>query len=87
MTGDNAGLLVVASGIASQLENFGSEILQDSGEINWGTSTDTLSIVALPQQTVDTADGESETGLGGTAAQRVRGSSDHKACELLDSHL
>jgi hypothetical protein len=27
------------------------------------TSTDTLSIVALPQETVDTTDGESQTGL------------------------
>jgi len=31
------------------------------------TGTDTLSVVALPQQTVDTTDGERETGLGRTA--------------------
>lgn len=31
------------------------------------TSTNTLSVVALPQQTVDTADGESETSLGRAA--------------------
>jgi hypothetical protein len=35
------------------------------------TSTDTLSVVALPQQPVDTTDGERETGLGRTPEMRV----------------
>ena len=32
----------------------------------WSTSTNTLSVVALLQETVDTTDGELETGLRGT---------------------
>lgn len=32
----------------------------------WSTGTNTLSVVALLQETVDTTDGELETGLGGT---------------------
>jgi hypothetical protein len=37
MTGDNTGLLVVTSGIASKFEDFGSEILKDGSEIDRGT--------------------------------------------------
>jgi len=64
MAGDDAGLLVVASGITSQLEDFGSQIFKNSCEIDRGTSTNTLSVVAFPQETVDTADGKRETSFG-----------------------
>lgn len=67
MTGDDTRLLVVAGGVASQLEDLSSEVLQDGGEVDGSTGTDTLSVVALAEQTVNTADGEGETGLGGTA--------------------
>jgi hypothetical protein len=67
MTGDDTGLLVVAGSVASQLEDFGREVLKDGSEVDGSTSTNTLSVVALAEQTVDTADGEGETGLGGTA--------------------
>jgi len=36
------------------------------------TSTDTLGVVALAEETVDTTNGEGETGLGGTAEMEVR---------------
>src|SRR5690348_4921711 len=72
MTGDDTGLLVVASGVASQLEDLSSEVLKDGSQVDGSTSTDTLSIVALAEETVDTADGESETGLGGSAEVDVR---------------
>lgn len=61
MTGNDTGLLVVTSGIASQFEDFGSEVLQDGGKVDGSTGTDTLSIVALPQQTMNTAHWEGET--------------------------
>jgi hypothetical protein len=63
MTRDNTGLLVVTSGVASKFENFSCEVLEDGCEVHWGTSTDTLSVVALSQETVDTANGEGETGF------------------------
>jgi hypothetical protein len=63
MTGNDAGLLVVTGSIASQLEDLGSEILEDGSEVDWSSSTDTLGIVALAEQTVDTTDWERETGL------------------------
>ena len=64
MTWDDTGLLVVTGSVASQFENFGSEILKNSSEVDWSTSTNTLSVVALSEQTVNTTDWECETGLG-----------------------
>jgi len=60
---DDTGLAVVTGGVTGQLEDFGSEVLEDGSEVDWGTSTDTLSVVALSQETMDTTDWESETGL------------------------
>jgi len=64
MTRDDTSLLVVTSSVAGQLKNFGSQVLENSSEVDGRTSTNTLGVVALAQQTVDTADGESETCLG-----------------------
>ena len=36
MSGDDTSLLVVTSGVASQLEDFGSEILQNSSQVDGG---------------------------------------------------
>ena len=63
MARDDTGLLVVTGGVASQFEDFSSEVLEHGSEVHWGTSTDTLSVVAFSQQTVDTTDWECETGL------------------------
>ena len=35
MTGDDTLLLVVARRVASELENLGSEVLEDSSEVDW----------------------------------------------------
>ena len=69
MAGDNSGLLVVTGSIAGQLQDFCGQVLHDGGQVNWGTGTYALSIVALAQKTVDTTYGELEsspaaTGLG-----------------------
>lgn len=68
MTGNDTGLLVVTGGIAGQFEDFGSQVLKDGSEVHGGTSTNTLSVVALSQETVDTAHWECKTRLGGSAA-------------------
>ena len=64
MPGDDTGLLVVTGGVASQLENLSSKVLEDGSKVDGSTGTDTLSVVALAQKTVDTTDWECETGLG-----------------------
>ena len=73
MSGDDTGLLVVAGGVASQLEDLGSQVLKDGSEVDGGTGTDTLGVVALAEKTVDTTDREGETGLGRTAGALVSG--------------
>lgn len=65
---DDTGLLVVTGSVASQLEDLGSEVLKDGGQVDGGTGTDTLGVVAFAEETVDTADGECQTSLGGTTA-------------------
>ena len=66
-TGNDTGLLVVTGGITGQFEDFGSEVLEDGSQVDGSTGTDTLGVVALAEQTVDTTNGEGQTGLGGTA--------------------
>lgn len=69
VTGDDTGLLVVTSGVASQLKNFGSEVLEDGSQVDGGTGTNTLGVVALAEKTVDTTNRECQTGLGGTTTR------------------
>jgi len=67
MTWDDTGLLVVPSGVASKLKDLSCKVLKDSCEVDRCTSTNTLSVVALSEETVDTTDWERETSLGRTA--------------------
>jgi len=60
---DDTRLLVIAGGVTCQLENFGGEVLKNCGEVNWSAGTDPLRVVALPQETVNTADRECQTSL------------------------
>lgn len=73
MTGNDTGLLVVAGSVTGQLEDFSSKVLEDGGEVDGSTGTDTLGVVALAEKTVDTTDREGETGLGRTAGALVSG--------------
>jgi len=63
MSWDDTSLLVITGSVTSQLEDFGRKILKDSGEVNWRTSTDTLSIVAFSEESVDTTNRESKPSL------------------------
>jgi hypothetical protein len=62
MTGDDPRLLVVASRVAGELENLSGEVLHDGRQVDGRSGADTLGVVALAQQTVDSADGELESG-------------------------
>jgi hypothetical protein len=37
MTGDDTGLLVVTGGVTGQLEDFGSQVLEDGSQVDGGT--------------------------------------------------
>ena len=65
VTWSDTGTVVVTGGVASELEDLSGEVLKDSSEVHWSTSTNTGSVAALTEVTVDTANWELETGLEG----------------------
>uniref|UniRef100_H2ZHR9 Uncharacterized protein n=1 Tax=Ciona savignyi TaxID=51511 RepID=H2ZHR9_CIOSA len=46
---DDSGLLVVASGVTCQLKNFGAQVFEHSGEVDWCSSANTLRVVTVAQ--------------------------------------
>ena len=62
MAGVDSGLLVVSGSISSQLENLSSEILEDGSQVDGGSGSDSLSVVSFTEHTMQTTDGELETG-------------------------
>ena len=62
VTGDDPGLLVVTDSISCQLKNLSGQVFHHGGQVHGGTGSDALTIVALAEQTVDTAHGEQQTG-------------------------
>lgn len=56
-----------ARGVAGELEHLSSEVLHHCGEVHGRARADALGVLALLEETGDTADGELETGLGGPA--------------------
>jgi hypothetical protein len=69
VTWDDALLLVVAGGVACELEDLGSEVLEDCGEVHWGTSTDASGVAAGAEVAVDATNRELEAGLGGASGR------------------
>ena len=61
----DAGLLVVAGGVASELKGLSGEVLKDRSEVDWGTGTNALGEAALLEEATDAANWEVKTGLGG----------------------
>ena len=61
VTGDDPGLLVVTGSIASQLENFSSQVLHHGSQVDGGTSAHPLGVIPLAEKTVNTTDGELES--------------------------
>ena len=54
VTGDDSALLVVSGSVASQLQNLGGQILENSGQINGSSCANSLSVVTLAEKSVDT---------------------------------
>ena len=64
VTRNDTRSVVVAGRVASQLKDLSCQVLHDCSQVDGGSSTHTLGIVALSQVTVDTAHWELETGTG-----------------------
>ena len=47
VTGDDTSFLIVTGGITGQLEHLGCEVFHDGSQVDWGTGTNALSVVAL----------------------------------------
>jgi len=58
-------LLVVASGVASQLEDLSSEVFHHGCQVDWSTSTDSLSVVTPAKETMDTTNWELKSSTTG----------------------
>ncbi len=63
VAGDDAGLLVVAGGVAGKLKDLGGQVLEDGGEVHGGTGADAGGVAPLLEEAGDTAHGELETSL------------------------
>ena len=50
VTGDDPGFLVVPGSVPGQLENLGSEILHDGGQVDRSSSANPLGVVALAEK-------------------------------------
>ena len=55
-------LFVVSGGVASELDDFGGQVLEDSGQVDGSTGADSVGPVASSKHSVDSADGELESG-------------------------
>ena len=64
VTGDDPGLLVVSGSVSCQLKDLSGQVLHDCSQVDGGSSTHSLGVVALSQVTVDTSHWELETGTG-----------------------
>ena len=61
MTGNDPSLLVVTCSVTGQFKNFSSEVFHDCSQVDWGSSTHSLSIIAFAEETVNTTDRELES--------------------------
>ena len=61
---DNASLLVIARGVASELQDLGAEVLQDGGEVDGGTGAHAGGVLSLAEVAADTTDRELKSSLG-----------------------
>ena len=91
VTWDNTALLVIAGSVSSELENLSAEVLENSRQVDRGTSTHSSGILALTKVTADTTDWELKTSLGRgggglllTAASLTLSFSRHDYCGVFD---
>ena len=62
MTGNDPGLLVVTGSVSCQLENLSGQVLHDGGQVDGGSSANSLGVVSFAEKTMDTTDWELKPG-------------------------
>ena len=64
VTGNDAGLLVVAGGVTGKLKDLSSQVLKDGSQVHGGTGTDTGSVLASLEVSANSGNGELKSSLG-----------------------
>ena len=65
VTRDDPGLLVVPGSVAGELEDFGSEVLHDGGEVDRGSSSNEFGVATFAEKTVNPSHRELKTSTAG----------------------
>ena len=65
VAGHDASLLIVTSGIAGELQDFGAEVLKDGSEVDGSAGTHAGGILSLAEVTANTTNRELKSSLGG----------------------
>ena len=59
-------LLVVSGSVASQLKDFSGQVLEDSSQVDWRTRANSVGVVSLAKESVNTTDRELESSSEGS---------------------
>ncbi|CDW71611.1 UNKNOWN [Stylonychia lemnae] len=63
VSGDDSSLFVVLGSVSGEFEDLSSEVLENGGEIYWSTSSDSLGVSALLEESCDSSDWELKSSL------------------------
>ena len=58
VTRDDSGTLVVSGGISCQLQDLSSEVLKNGSKVDWSSSSDSVGILSLFQESGDSSNWE-----------------------------
>jgi len=83
---DDAYLLVVAGGVASELEDLGGEIFEHGSKIRGRAGADARGVLALFEEAIHTADEELETRLLGDGLATLGLATTGRALACLAGH-
>ena len=59
---DNSASFVVSGGVTGELEDLSGEVFEDSSEIDWGSSSNSLGVSSLSEVSGDSSDWELKSG-------------------------
>jgi hypothetical protein len=66
MSWSDSRLFVVSGGVASELDDFGGQVLEDGGHVDGSAGANSVGPVASSKHSVDASDGELESGPAGS---------------------
>ena len=61
---DNSWFLGIFGGVTGELKDLSGEVLKDGSKINWGTGSDSISVLSLLEESGNSSDWELESSSG-----------------------